>query len=151
MGVLQLANAAAELAAAKDELVYKEREVIELKAAVGDKDRAIKQLEIELLTASQKLAAEAGDHAQQMQDQADEINGYKVSSTSLQYLYCCVCYVTIMSLCVVCVCVLCRPNCVMLRIDFIKEKQNLRIKVDNLKQLSNRLTRLKSWHSACNL
>ena len=104
MGVLQLANAAAELAAAKDELDYKEREVIELKAAVGDKDRAIKQLEIELLTASQKLAAEAGDHAQQMQDQADEINGYKVSSTSLQYLYCCVCYVTIMSLCV-CVCV----------------------------------------------
>lgn len=90
---LQLANAAAELEAAKGELDEKDREVIELKAAMGDKDRAIKQLEIELLTASQKLATEAGDHAQQMQDQADEMNRCKVGPTTntpvwqIMYMY----------------------------------------------------------------
>ncbi len=41
---------------------------------MADKDRQIQQLEIELLSSSQKLAAGAGDHAMEMQDQASELD-----------------------------------------------------------------------------
>lgn len=46
-----------------------------------EKDKRIKELEIELLTSSQKLAAGANDHAEQMQDQADQLDKCKVQST----------------------------------------------------------------------
>ena len=46
-----------------------------------EKDKRIKELEIELLTSSQKFAAGANDHAEQMQDQADQLDKCKVQCT----------------------------------------------------------------------
>ena len=53
----------------------------ELQVSAREKDKQIKELEIELLTASQKLAAGANDHAEQMQDQADQLDKCKVQYT----------------------------------------------------------------------
>ena len=53
----------------------------ELQVSVKEKDKRIKELEIELLTSSQKLAAGANDHAEQMQDQADQLDKCKVQYT----------------------------------------------------------------------
>ena len=41
----------------------------------------MKELEVELLTASQKLAAGAGVHAQQMAEQAAQLDRCKVGTT----------------------------------------------------------------------
>lgn len=47
---------------------------------MGEKDKRIKELELELLMSSQKLAAGASDHAHQMQDQAEQLDRCKVHS-----------------------------------------------------------------------
>lgn len=52
----------------------------ELQVTVGEKDKRIKELELELLMSSQKLAAGASDHAHQMQDQAEQLDRCKVLS-----------------------------------------------------------------------
>lgn len=55
----------------------------ELRGVVTDRDDKIKELEVEVLTASQKLAAGAGVHAHQMSEQAAQLDRCKV-----QLLYC---------------------------------------------------------------
>ena len=45
---------------------------------MGGKDRRVKELELELLVSSQKMAAGASDYAAQMHDQAAEMDRCKV-------------------------------------------------------------------------
>ena len=50
----------------------------ELRGEVSDRAGRVKELEVELLTASQRLAAGASDHAQQMTEQAARLDKCKV-------------------------------------------------------------------------
>ena len=50
----------------------------ELQTSVRFKDKKIHELELEVLVSSQKLAAEASQHAQQMQEQAEQMDRCKV-------------------------------------------------------------------------
>ena len=47
----------------------------------------MKELEVELLTASQKLAAGAGVHAHQMSEQAAQLDRCKVRGVSVKFLH----------------------------------------------------------------
>ena len=42
------------------------------------RERRVKELEVELLTASQRLASGASDHAQQMREQATQLDQCRV-------------------------------------------------------------------------
>ena len=55
----------------------------ELHGEISERAARVKDLEIELLTASQKLAAGAGVHAQQMSEQADHLDRCKVWSANI--------------------------------------------------------------------
>ena len=57
---------------------------------MGEKDKRIKELELELLMSSQKLAAGASNHAHQMQDQAEQLDRCKVRSDCGVWGYVCV-------------------------------------------------------------
>lgn len=57
----------------------------ELRGVVTDREGKIKELEVEVLTASQKLAAGAGVHAHQMSEQAAQLDRCKVCNTELLY------------------------------------------------------------------
>ena len=54
----------------------------ELRGEVGERGGRVKELEVELLTASQRLAAGAGVHAHQMSDQAAQLDRCKVRMES---------------------------------------------------------------------
>ena len=54
---------------------------------MGEREGRVKELEVELLTASQKLAAGAGVHAHQMSEQAAQLDRCKVRGVSLEILH----------------------------------------------------------------
>ena len=54
----------------------------ELRGEVGEREGRVKELEVELLTASQKLAAGAGVHAHQLSEQAAQLDRCKVRMES---------------------------------------------------------------------
>ena len=59
----------------------------ELRGEVSDRAGRMKELEVELLTASQRLAAGASDHAQQMTEQATQLDKCKVRWHEASLLY----------------------------------------------------------------
>ena len=59
----------------------------ELRGEVSDRAGRVKELEVELLTASQRLAAGASDHAQQMTEQATQLDKCKVRWHEASLLY----------------------------------------------------------------
>ncbi len=76
---IQLAESAAELDAARAELVKKERKLGEMKDAMDDKERKVKEMELKILSMTQEMATIAGDHAQEMRAKESELEEQKVS------------------------------------------------------------------------
>ena len=69
----------------EEELEQAKKEMKDLRESSDIKDKKIQELELEILRSSNKMAAMATDHAQQMQNLTDEINRLKVTREGRGY------------------------------------------------------------------
>ena len=68
-------------------LAERDRELEEMKGALAERDRHIKEVELKLLSATQQMAANAGDYAQHMKEKDEELEQYKVCASWLLHRY----------------------------------------------------------------
>ena len=78
-----------ELGAAQARLAEAEEEAAGLREGLADRERRIKELQLELLSSSQSMAADANSHGQQMREEQEQLNKCKVlcAYTSMWHMY----------------------------------------------------------------
>ena len=77
-----------QIKALEEENEAQKREIERLRESCDIKDKKIQELELELLKVTNKMAAMATEHAQQMQALNDEINELKVFVVCYTFVQC---------------------------------------------------------------